>query len=180
MKNLLIAVLAIAASPLLFADSGGSYDYSQSKYPEITQLLNDGNDESCDSYVDVHQDNDGIISLGKDGNTEMLLVNYLTSCTHGSDSGSVLIQVENNIYSVADNNIPTPYAINHKGESYNLHYPETSFSNGSLVVSYGFACKEPASFVTVGDCSDQVVYEIYLTYTFEGSDFKLVATEIRK
>jgi hypothetical protein len=178
--NIFTVVLALTISSVTLADSGGSYDYSVGKYPEITKILNRDEQEDCFSYVNVHQSNDGIISLGKDGGSEILMINYLTACKHGSDSGSTLIQVSNKSYSLAKAGVPTLYSLEYKGEKYNLHYPTTQSNNGNVIVSYAFACKEPASFVKVGGCSDRAAYEVDLTYTYKSKLFNLLATDIKQ
>ncbi len=162
------------------ADMDGSYYYSLKKYPEITSLLNQDNMEGDRSTVNVHMKNDGIESFRKDNESEVILVNYITFNNAFTDYYTAFIEINNNIYSLSEIDIPDPMNLKHKNNTYSLHKRVIKLDEGNLHAIYNFACKEPSSFIESGDCSNNEVYKATIIYKLSESGLKLINTNVLK
>lgn len=177
MKYLLLP-LAIVASSYSFSDSGGSYDYSLQKYPEITKLLNHepGSEDYC--YANIHMENDGLVNLGRNKNKSLMLVNYICSNNVSTDYYSQFIEVDDGVYKLSDIVIPYLSDLEYEGDKYSLHKQSTEIVDGKLNVLYSFVCKHPSTFVSIGDCSDRKVYTARLVYSFGAKGLQISETKI--
>jgi hypothetical protein len=167
---------------LIASISYGDIDkqHSLDKYPEITHLINDGEeDERCFSSVNFNLDNDGIKSFSRKENHEYLLVNYIYDCHNRIESYSSVIEIRNGVYLLSSIQIPDINEITIKGEKYSLHFPESDINQEELIISYAFACKNHAKFMRVGGCSEGTTYEAQLNFKFKNSAFELVTKNVQ-
>ncbi|BFM15948.1 hypothetical protein R50073_21310 [Maricurvus nonylphenolicus] len=179
MRSVLSLVFLSILSTFVAADYEGSYEYSKNKYPKITGLLNKNNSEGDYSLVNVEMPNDGIFSLGISNGQELLLVNLITFNMATINYGSALIARIGNTFEYSSIELPIAYQIEHEGATYSLHLPVSKVKNGTLIVSYAFTCKNPASFIPVGDCSDHQIYQAQLKYQFQKGKLLLIQTDIK-
>ncbi|BFM17177.1 hypothetical protein R50073_33600 [Maricurvus nonylphenolicus] len=179
MRNVLLLTFLSILSSFVAADYEGSYEYSKYKYPKITEFLNKNNPEGIYSSVNVEMPNDGIFSLGMHKDRELLLVNHITFNVTVINYGSALISRIGDKFEHSSIELPTPYQIKHEGATYSLYKPVSEVKNGTLIVNYAFTCKQPASFASVGDCSDHKIYQTELKYQFKEGKLALIQADIK-
>lgn len=175
MKTITTLIILSSYTSLCLADSTGSYDYSLKKYPEITKLLNGGEEYSgCGTFVDVVSGPDKIFTLAVSGDTETYLVGYINDCEEPWIYGSTLIEKSPTGFSKSDIALPYLYEIEIDKVKYSLHQESSEFSNNVLSVTYDIACKEGDEYLPLGICASFTSYAINLKYKFQNGEFVLV------
>ena len=175
--RLTLFLLFILLESTSIADSYGSYVGSVKRHPEITRIINNPDtEESCRSFIN-ELDDSGIGLLFERDNFKILAVSYVNDCSTPWGYYNTFIEVRDGEYKESSLAMPLLFKVNIDGHKYSLHKPVSSVKDGKLAMKYQFACREPATFIMVGDCSDNTVYEVSLDYVYEGGEFVLASKQ---
>lgn len=179
MKATTTLLILSSCTSLCLADSTGSYDYSLKKYPEITELLNDGEKyNGCGSFVDVVSGTDKIFKLAVNGDTETYLVSFINDCEQPWVYGSVLFDKNSTGFHRSEITLPYLYQIEIDNVKYSLHQESSEFSDDVLSVKYDVACKEGDEYLPLGICASFTSYSVSLKYKFQDKAFVLMEKSI--
>ncbi len=175
MKATTTLLILLSFTCLCFADSTGSYDYSLKKYPELTEILNDGEEyNGCGTFVDVVSGTDKIFKLAVSGDTEAYLVSFVNDCEEPWVYGSVLVDKNSTGFHRSEIKFPYLFQIEIDKVKYSLHQEVSDFSDDVLSVKYEVACKEGDEYLPLGICASFTSYAVSLKYKFQDKAFVLV------
>ena len=172
--RIMLFILPILWVPASTADSYGSYIESLNLHPEITRIINGPNaEDGCRNFVNEF-DGSGVGLLFEENNFKILAVSYINDCSSPWGYYNTFIEVRDGEYAKSSIAIPLLFEVKIGENEYSLHKPISSVKDRRLEMKYQFACREPATFIMVGDCSDRTVYEVSLEYEYENGELVLI------